>query len=131
MTQEMKIQKINSNIRIQKSAYKMADARSKAFIAGEIKDNKTTEEWKVYRTTKSELSNVIDKELKKLISQTKKECYGEMMEMIKDTEIRRIEIDNDGEKCDINEIYNGGYSTALDILKHKLNKKEANETTNL
>jgi len=74
---------INSNIKIQKSAYKLADIRSKAFIIGEIKDGKTTEEWKEYRKVKSELNNIIDKELKNFYSQTRKECYDEMREMIK------------------------------------------------
>jgi len=79
-----KIDKINSNIKIQTSAYKMAEARSKAFIVGEIKDGKTTEDWKEYRKIKTELGNIIGMELDKAISQTRKECYDEMREMIKE-----------------------------------------------
>jgi len=70
-TKSLEQEKINSNIIIQKSAYKMARAMYNAFNVGEIKDGKTTPEWEEYRKTKSELGKVINEQLEKYANTNK------------------------------------------------------------
>lgn len=64
---------IKASISIQKVAYEMANARDKAFKAGEIKDGKTTNEWKEYRKAKVKLSQEISQSIKLVEQETRKE----------------------------------------------------------
>lgn len=73
---------IKANISIQKSAYEMANARDKAFKVGEIKDGKTTDEWKEYRKSKVKLSNTISTQLDKLEEEVRKECIEKITNSI-------------------------------------------------
>lgn len=81
---------INANISIQKVAYEMANARDKAFKAGEIKDGKTTDEWNEYRKAKVKLSQVISQSIKEAEEETRKEITDDLGKLMDIDRARKL-----------------------------------------